>query len=158
MHLEVWVGFELATNGIQFSMSLPTRTRHPVIYSWMKDLSCGTDKLLLLAADERYPNYYLSRTQDYNDRFFPWWNNCFSETFNLKHLLPCLTVTSTRDLAKTVAAVSLPGPSERVVTSQLTTSSPQSGSGLVALLSPTEAIWNKYPINKCSVSARHSQI
>ena len=62
----------------------------------------------------------------------PW--NCFSETF--KHLLPCLTVTSTRDLQK----LSLPGPSGRAVTPLLKTRSPQSGSVLVSLVLQIEAI------------------
>ena len=38
---------------------------------------------------------------------------------------------------------SLPGPSGRTATLQLTTWSPQSGLGLVALVTPVKAIWNK---------------
>ena len=66
-----------------------------IIYSWIENLSSWTDKLLLLCCRWAIPNYYHSRTQYYNDLFLTWWNNCFPETF--KHLLPCLTVTSTQD-------------------------------------------------------------
>ena len=60
--------------------------------AWHKELtSCSS-----CAADGRYPSYYHSRTLYYSDLFFAWWNDCFPATF--KHLLPCLTVTSTRDL------------------------------------------------------------
>ena len=98
------------------------------------------------AANGRYSNYYHSRTPYYNDSFFTWWNDCFSETF--KHLLPCLTVTFTRDLEK----LSLPGQSGRAATPLLKTWSPQSGSVLVALVLQIEAIWNKCRQNKCTKS------
>ena len=67
-----------------------------VAENWMSRQAEAAD---LLAPVGTLCYYYHSRIPPYyNDLSFVWWNGCFSETF--KHMLPCLTVTSTRDLKK----------------------------------------------------------
>ena len=92
-----------------------------ILYSWIKNLSCGTDKLLLLCCRGWYPNYYLGRTSYYNYFLFMWWNYCFSETF--KHFLPCLTGSLAHPLETWInwCSSSLPGQSCREVTQLLMT-------------------------------------
>ena len=58
-----------------------------------------------------------------------------------------------RETSRNCCSSLLPEPSCRAATQPLTTWSPESGSALVALVSPIDAISNECPLNKCFVGA-----
>ena len=94
------------------------------------------------------PNISKTFFDDLFDKFFfTLWRLLIWE---YKHLLPCLTVTFRLDLEKLLQLFHCQCPQGgpgRTATQPLTTWSQQSGLGLVALVTPVEAIWNKCLLN-----------